>query len=91
MALGGVKLRIDTVTGLKAVQGWLRFLSREERAAVFGAIQDEWCIKCGRSDHTGDCDTFHRQQRIEKRMASNENIPVFAGSTPNEKEGHCDR
>lgn len=90
MPIGGVKLRIDTVTGLKAVQGWLRFLSQEERAAVFGAIQDEWCVKCGRPDHSGDCETFHRQQRIEKRMTSGENMALLACSTPSGKEGHGD-
>lgn len=81
MPLGGVKLRIDTVTGLKAVLGWLRFLSQPERHAVLGAIQDEWCVKCGRPDHAGDCDTFHRQQRIEKRMACDESMVILQGST----------
>lgn len=55
------KLNVDATTGLNAVKAWLRYLSSTERAAVFGAIEDEWCIQCGKKGHAGPCNVPQRK------------------------------
>lgn len=34
---------------------YLRNLTQSQRAALFGVIEDSWCVKCGREPHAGDC------------------------------------
>lgn len=40
-------LRGPLPQALASIQGYVRKLSPAGRAAIFGALQDEWCSQCG--------------------------------------------
>lgn len=50
-----LRWRADLLYGLKAILRWLPTLTPEERSALFGAIEDDWCISCGTAQNDCKC------------------------------------
>jgi hypothetical protein len=47
--------RIGFENAIESVRAWMMSLSAVQRAAIFGALEDEWCHACGQEHKKCKC------------------------------------